>query len=226
MPQGASRWVALWCATLAAAALAMPPPPHAGALALAAVFFAITIAAGAKARAAIGLEPARGRLPVRLTISAMSGALMGAVLLVALVALARLEPLLRTRYAARAADPVWRPWVLALESSILEEVVFRLFIMTTVAWLVVKVGGSRVSLYGAFVVALIVSTMVFGAAHVPAWLALAKPTIALVAVVLALNGLGGLLLGWIYWRWGILSAIVCHFAGDVVVQSLAPRLLA
>lgn len=226
MKRRGQPWVVLWCAALVAAALAMPEPPRAGALALAAAVFAIFIAAGAAAREAMGLQTARDRLPLRLAVSAMSGALMGGVLLLALAALASFEPLLRTRYAARAADPMWRPWVLALESSIIEEIVFRLFIMTILAWLVVKAGRSRVSLPLAFGIALLVSSLVFGAAHVPAWASVAKPSIALVAAVLALNGLGGLLLGWVYWRWGILSAIVCHFAGDVVVQSVAPRLLA
>jgi hypothetical protein len=44
-------------------------------------------------------------------------------------------------------------------------------------------------------------------------------------VVLLLNGLGGQLFGWIYWRWGLPYAILSHFAGDVVVQGLGPRLL-
>jgi membrane protease YdiL (CAAX protease family) len=47
----------------------------------------------------------------------------------------------------------------------------------------------------------------------------------LIAVVLLLNGLGGVLFGWIFWRWGLGYAIVCHFAGDVVIQALGPRML-
>ena len=37
-----------------------------------------------------------------------------------------------------------------------------------------------------------------------------------------LNALGGLLFGWVFWRWGLPYAMVCHFAADLVVQSLGP----
>jgi hypothetical protein len=35
-----------------------------------------------------------------------------------------------------------------------------------------------------------------------------------------------LLFGWVFWRWGLPYAFLCHAAGDVVIQSLAPRLIA
>lgn len=44
-------------------------------------------------------------------------------------------------------------------------------------------------------------------------------------MVLVFNGLGGLILGWLYWRWGLQHAMLCHFAGGVVIQWLGPRLV-
>ncbi|HXG90735.1 MAG TPA: hypothetical protein VNJ02_20640 [Vicinamibacterales bacterium] len=51
--------------------------------------------------------------------------------------------------------------------------------------------------------------------------------ILLVGLVLFLvNGLGGLLLGWIFWRWGLPYAILCHFVAGILIQALGPRVLA
>ena len=73
--------------------------------------------------------------------------------------------------------------------------------------------------------AIAVSALLFGLVHLPAWAAATTISAALVGAVLVLNAVGGLALGWIFCRWGLPYAILCHFAGDVVIQSLGPRLL-
>jgi membrane protease YdiL (CAAX protease family) len=79
---------------------------------------------------------------------------------------------------------------------------------------------------GPFFIALVASAALFGLAHLPAWLATAHATPALVGTVLLLNGLGGLVFAWLFWRWGLPYAIICHFAADIIVQGLGPRFLA
>jgi membrane protease YdiL (CAAX protease family) len=137
---------------------------------------------------------------------------IGSALVAVLVLLAHGEPALRARFAGRLAEPAWRPWVLGFESSILEEVIFRLFVMR-------RSGGP-------FFIALVASIVLFGLAHLPAWLAIVHVTPGIVGAVLSLNGLGGLLFGWLFWRWGLPYAILCHFAADIIVQGLGPRFLA
>jgi membrane protease YdiL (CAAX protease family) len=41
-----------------------------------------------------------------------------------------------------------------------------------------------------------------------------------------LNAAAGIVLGYLYWRLGIESAVLAHFAADMVVQGIGPRLLA
>jgi len=48
----------------------------------------------------------------------------------------------------------------------------------------------------------------------------------LIATVLLLNGGAGVVLCLVYWRWGLLTAVLCHAAADLVVQTLGPALLA
>ena len=145
------------------------------------------------------------------------------MLVAVLVLLAQREPALRARFAGRLSEPPWRPWALGYESAILEEITFRLFAMSAVAWIASRL---RIDRRTAFGLALATSSLLFGLAHLPAWLAATHGTVALIGGVLLLNGAAGLLFGTLFWRWGLSYAIASHFFADVVVQSLGPRLLA
>jgi membrane protease YdiL (CAAX protease family) len=230
-------FAAVWVAFLVATVLALPPPPAPLLLGAAALFGAAAIAAGLTAGRALGRQPPEAALgpggrtpPRRIALALLLGVLVGGTLLAVLLLLARFEPALRTRLAGRAHEPAWRPWLLAFDSSILEEVTFRLLTMTVIAWVAQKVFGRRREagepLAGPpFVIALALSSLAFGLAHLPSWLAIVPVTPPLVVGVLLLNGAGGLVLGWVFWRWGLLAAICCHAAGDVVLQALGPRLV-
>ena len=154
--------------------------------------------------------------------SLLAGAALGTVLLSVLVAFAQVEPRLRARFAGRLTEPWWRPWALGFESSILEEVIFRLFAMGVLGWVALRIVRHGRTATG---IALGASSLLFALAHLPAWSSATSVTTALIVGVLLLNGLGGLLFGWVFCRWGLPYAILSHFAGDVVIQSLAPRLL-
>ncbi len=212
-----------WAAFAVALVLAVRQPPEPLVLAgvLGGAFVVVAGFAATSRCRPLGARPVAERAR-RGAISLASGAALGAALLAVLAALARVEPALRARFAGRLGEPTWRPWALAFESSILEEVVFRLFVMGAVGWAVARViGRSRAALPAA----LAASVVLFGAAHLPAWHAAGAGGVALVTVVLLLNGIGGALFGWVFWRWGLPYAVLCHFAGDAVIQTLAPRLL-
>ena len=113
-------------------------------------------------------------LAARLAISLAVGAACGAVLLAVLVyGLVPIEPALATRLLARIGAPSWLPWALAVESSILEEFALRLFLLSSVAWLLARgwrndrAPVSPVASWSAITV----SSLVFAAVHLPAWLA-------------------------------------------------------
>ena len=214
-----------WLAFCLAVFFALPQPPQPTQLGVGAFLGAFLILTGFPAASrlrplAAHASGARARLAA---LSLFAGAPLGAVLVGALVLFARAEPALRARFANRLNEPAWRPFALALESSILEEVVFRLFMMSVVAWAMARLLKRPT---WAVAIAVVVSTALFGLAHVPAWSAATQASAALVSAVLLLNGAGGLLFACLFWRWGLPYAILSHFAGDVVVQSLAPRLLA
>ena len=75
-------------------------------------------------------------------------------------------------------------------------------------------------------IAVVVSALAFALVHLPAWTAATSVTPLLIVAVLALNGIAGLVLGQVYWRFGIEAAIACHYAGDLMIQGLGPRIVA
>ena len=215
--------VGTWLAFVVALCLAGPQPPSLVYVLIGSAVGAILIIIGFFAGSRCRLRPVR-QFSQRLKLTALAlvfGLVLGLVLLCALWFLMRFEPALQTRFASRLTEPAWRPLALAFESSILEEVTFRLFAMTILIWL-----ASRwLSTGASFAIGLIGSALLFGLAHLPAWTSASHPTFLLYGLVLLLNGVGGLLLGWVYWRWGLPYAIFCHFAGDIIVQGLGPHLL-
>jgi len=188
------RWIAItaaWLAFCLALGLALPQPPRPLHLALGALAGAVLVLGGFSAAARwrrVAVRHPRERLRLA-GLSLLAGAALGAILLALLVAFARVEPAVGARFAGRLAEPAWRPWALGFESSILEEVSFRLFAMSVIAW----VASRRLrSAAAAPALALGLSALLFGLAHLPTWFSATSPTAALVAGVLALNGLASL----------------------------------
>ena len=161
--------------------------------------------------------------------SGLLGFVLGLTIMGILIyGLVPLEPALAARLRARAGAPAWMPFALAFESSVLEEVVFRLLLMSCLVWLLARGWRRKVVEAAPAVVwgAILVSSLAFGLVHLPAWLSVAQATPLLIGSVLALNGMAGVALGQVYWRWGLEAAMVFHFAADLAVQGIGPRLLA
>jgi hypothetical protein len=114
---------------------------------------------------------------------------------------------------------------LSISAGITEETLFRLFGLALLAWL----GGllfydpdgrpNRI----VFWTANILFALAFGAAHLPAQAAIGLPLSPLVVTAtLVLNGIGGLVFGWLFWTFGLESAILAHILADVLRHSVIP----
>ena len=106
----------------------------------------------------------------------------------------------------------------SFEGGITEEILFRLFAMSVIVWLLSRIWGQRPA--GIFWAANIAVAVLFGLAHLPATAALIPLTPLVVVRAIVLNGLVGVVAGWLYWRRGLESAMVAHFAADLVVHVL------
>jgi membrane protease YdiL (CAAX protease family) len=123
--------------------------------------------------------------------------------------------------AARVPPPAWAGALAAFAAGVNEEVLLRLFLLTTVAGLLLLAVPRGPALWGANVV----SALVFGALHFGNVFALGIRFDLVVALsVLGLNGVVGLLCGWLYWTRGIEAAMAAHMACDLVLHGLGGAL--
>jgi hypothetical protein len=115
-----------------------------------------------------------------------------------------------------------------ISAGITEETLFRLFGLSLLAWL----GGmlfhdsdgrpNRIVFWAAN----ILFALAFGAAHLPTEAAIGLPLNPLVITsTLVLNGIGGLIFGWLFWTFGLESAVLAHISADILRHSLIPFIM-
>lgn len=172
-----------------------------------------------------GEPAARSGLRALLGPSALLGALVGVTIV--LLDLGVFAPRLDAagRDLATLQPPAWQGLLASLYGGICEELLLRLGLMTLLVWVGVRLTRTSVPPSGLVWAAIVVTALLFGAGHLPTTAALLPLTPLVIARALLLNGLGGLLFGWLYWKRGLLAAMLAHFSADVVLHAAAPLLV-
>ncbi len=107
--------------------------------------------------------------------------------------------------------------------GVFEEVLMRLFLMSLVIWLWMKIFrrtkeeiSSKVYWF-----AIILTSLAFALGHLPATgMMYGEVTTTLLIRGLLLNGIGGLIFGWLYWKKGIEYSILSHMFAHISMQLL------
>lgn len=107
-----------------------------------------------------------------------------------------------------------------LYGGIVEELLLRWGMMTLLVWLAWRLfqkgQGKPRAVW--FVIAIIISSLVFGLGHLPLVSALAvNYTVAIVGYIVFANSLFGLIAGYLYWKRGLEAAIIAHMLTHVVI---------
>ncbi|MBN1177767.1 MAG: CPBP family intramembrane metalloprotease [Anaerolineae bacterium] len=123
--------------------------------------------------------------------------------------------------------PAWQGFLASFYGGITEELLLRFFLMTLLAWLLGLVWRREPGqpTVGAFWVANVVAAILFGAGHLPTAATLFPLTALMVVRVIALNSIGGIAFGHLYWTRGLEAAIIAHFSADIVLHVLTPLIL-
>lgn len=119
------------------------------------------------------------------------------------------------RIRTLGAQPVIVRCIIILYSAVTEEIIYRLGIATLVAWLVLMPFSSLGPRMKAISIwfSIVVAAVLFGLAHAGNLPNVPHPFLR----AITLNGIAGVVLGWVYWNRGLESAIVTHLAADALI---------
>jgi membrane protease YdiL (CAAX protease family) len=116
----------------------------------------------------------------------------------------------------------WKGFLASFYGGIAEEIQLRLFVMSFFAWLgrfISKTQEGKPT--GAvFWIANILAAVLFGLGHLPATATIIPLTPLVVSRAILLNGIGGVIFGWLYWKRGLEAAMIAHFSADIVLHVL------
>lgn len=117
--------------------------------------------------------------------------------------------------------PFWAGALASIYGAVNEEVFLRLFLFTSIYFTINKLKGSSTDnkLLILWITNIIVS-IIFGLGHLPAALKLTTPSLFEVSRILLLNGIPGIVFGWLYWSKGLWTAMTAHFVTDLMIHVL------
>jgi membrane protease YdiL (CAAX protease family) len=128
--------------------------------------------------------------------------------------------------AFQAKTPLWQRFLVSFYGGIGEEVFMRLFLMTLVVWIIHKLTrktGTIPSDKNVWLSIIIVS-VVFGLGHLPMTATFTDITPVVVIRAIVLNGIAGIVFGWLYWKKGLEAAIISHFSADIILHVMLPSI--
>ena len=137
-------------------------------------------------------------------------------------------PLSATFQHVELSIPLWKGFLASFYGAISEEIVMRLFLMTLIVWIIFKVkktADGKPTALGIWI-AIIVSSIIFGLGHLPITGSITTITPLVIGRAVLLNGVGGVIFGWLYWKKGLESAMMGHFSADIVLHVIYPFFLA
>ena len=168
-------------------------------------------------------KPAPPGLLRTLLLSALWG-VMAAVVIIFLDA-KFFAPYLPQIAQHEAANPAaWKGFLASFYGGIDEEIFMRFGVMTLLVLGLGKIlhTAERRPAKIVFWFANLIAALLFGLGHLPATAALLPLTKLVVLRAVLLNGIPGVVFGVLYWKRGLESAMISHFAGDLILHVVTP----
>ncbi|MFL0195304.1 CPBP family intramembrane glutamic endopeptidase [Clostridium sp. WILCCON 0269] len=118
----------------------------------------------------------------------------------------------------------WKALLAPFYGGIAEEITFRMFLMTFFIWVSSKIKKTKeghptdIGIW----LSIILSSVLFGLGHLGITSDLATITSAVILRAVLMNGVLGIIYGWLYWKKGLESAMIAHFSSDIVLHVITP----
>ncbi|UCG12686.1 MAG: CPBP family intramembrane metalloprotease [Deltaproteobacteria bacterium] len=114
-------------------------------------------------------------------------------------------------------------WFLrCISAALTEEIFFRFGLMTFFVWVIRSIVKKPAIDVPSLWIGNLLSALVFAGAHLPQ---LTSHGLSLLIPFVMFSTGAGMVMGWLYMRYGLVAAIVAHFIGDLMVYVI-PRLMA
>ncbi len=128
-------------------------------------------------------------------------------------------------YLATNMNPLYG-FMGSFAGGINEEVITRLFILSGIALLFMKL-CKQTSKYVIMWVSIVVAALLFGLGHIPQFVHAITPDMPLLVFrILLLNAIGGITFGWLFWRKAFETAMLAHFLSDIGLYVVIPIIYA
>jgi hypothetical protein len=198
------------------------------------VMFGLLAYLGLRISKKIELEPTpvlsgKTRLQEHLTISIISGIAVGAGIV--LLDLLLFSIFVFPDIGAGTGNPGALVGFLAsFYGGIGEEVLLRLFFVPFLCLLIIGamklLGYAKSWKYTDNImwVSVVLAAIVFGLGHLPGTAAIMPITPPVILRAVLLNGIGGVVFGWLFFRKGLEFAMISHFSADIVLHVFIPLL--
>jgi len=121
---------------------------------------------------------------------------------------------------------LWKRALASLYGGVSEEILTRLFLISGLAWLLGNIWQTPAGTPTdeAFMLSIGLAALLFGIGHLPATASITPLTPLVILRAIVLNGIVGILCGWLYWQYGLVTAMIAHFCADIVLHVIAPQL--
>jgi membrane protease YdiL (CAAX protease family) len=120
--------------------------------------------------------------------------------------------------------PLWQKLLAAFYGGITEEILMRLFLMTLLIWIGIKLTKQKKPSQTIIIISILLAAIIFGLGHLPITASLTKITPIIITRAIILNGIGGIVFGWLFWKKGLEAAMIAHFTTDIFLLTILPIL--
>jgi membrane protease YdiL (CAAX protease family) len=149
------------------------------------------------------------------------GILVGILIILSSIPFNKLIPELQLLEVSASA---WKAFLASFYGGIAEEVLLRLFLVSLFVWITFKIKKTKdghPTNFGIWL-SITLAAIVFGLGHLPVTSQITALTGIVVIRAIVLNGIGGIIFGWLYWKKGLESAMIAHFLADIVLHIISP----